>query len=76
LGVRETANIVMYGTVAVKDRAATAVGLAQFDVQALRPGLYGGLLYAIEGARELQSPPQKRDELQKRRRFPMRSVAP
>ena len=62
--------------VAVEDTAATPMRQAQSGVQTLLSGLYGGLLYAIEDTRELQSPSQKRDELQKHRRFPMRSVAP
>jgi uncharacterized membrane protein YbhN (UPF0104 family) len=55
LGVRETAHTLMYGTVGVKDASATAMGLAQFGVQTLVPGLIGALLYALEGARGLHS---------------------
>ena len=58
LGVRETANMVLYGTVDVGDTPATAMGLAQYGVKTLVPGLIGGLLYAIEGARELRGQPQ------------------
>jgi uncharacterized membrane protein YbhN (UPF0104 family) len=59
LGVRETAHMLMYGTVGVGSAAATAMGLAQFAVQTLVPGLIGGVLYAIEGARGLRERPQQ-----------------
>jgi uncharacterized protein (TIRG00374 family) len=54
LGVRETAHMLMYGTVNVGGATATAMGLAQFGVQTLVPGLVGGLLYAVEGAAGLR----------------------
>jgi uncharacterized membrane protein YbhN (UPF0104 family) len=57
LGVRETAHMLMYGTVGVGTAAATAMGLAQFAVQTLLPGLIGGVLYAVEGARGLRRRP-------------------
>ncbi len=50
LGVRETANVLLYGTVGVEDAFAAAMGLVQFAVQTLAPGLIGGLLYVVEGA--------------------------
>ena len=55
LGVRETAHMLMYGTVGVGDAAATAMGLAQFAAQTLVPGLIGGVMYAIEGMRGLRA---------------------
>ncbi|HUT19466.1 MAG TPA: lysylphosphatidylglycerol synthase transmembrane domain-containing protein [Anaerolineae bacterium] len=59
LGVRETAHMLMYGTVGVGDAAATAMGLAQFAVQTLVPGLIGGVMYAIEGMRGLRTHPER-----------------
>jgi uncharacterized membrane protein YbhN (UPF0104 family) len=58
LGVRETAHMIFYGTVGVTSAAATAMGLAQFAVQTLVPGLIGGVLYAIEGMRGLRMEPE------------------
>jgi uncharacterized membrane protein YbhN (UPF0104 family) len=58
LGVRETAHMLMYGTVGVTDAAATAMGLAQFAVQTLVPGLIGGVMYAIEGMHGLSAHPE------------------
>jgi uncharacterized membrane protein YbhN (UPF0104 family) len=55
LGIRETAHMLMYGTVGVGDAAATAMGLAQFAAQTLVPGLIGGTMYAIEGMRGLRT---------------------
>ena len=54
LGVRETAYMLTYGTVDVSNTTATAMGLAQFGVQTLIPGLIGALLYAVEGAAGLR----------------------
>ena len=59
LGVRETANMLLYGTVDVGQAFATAMGLTQFAVQTLVPGLIGGLLYAIEGALGLREQPEE-----------------
>ncbi|MBN1639776.1 MAG: flippase-like domain-containing protein [Anaerolineae bacterium] len=62
LGVRETAHMLMYGTVGVGSAAATAMGLAQFAIQTLLPGTIGGVLYAMEGARGLHRPPDQEVE--------------
>jgi uncharacterized membrane protein YbhN (UPF0104 family) len=63
LGVRETAHMLFYGTVGVTSAAATAMGLAQFAVQTLVPGLIGGVLYALEGMRGLSSPSSGRTQI-------------
>lgn len=54
LGVREAAHILFYGTVGVDEATATAMGLTQYAVGTLVPGLIGGVLYAIEGAAGLR----------------------
>jgi uncharacterized membrane protein YbhN (UPF0104 family) len=55
LGVRETAHMLMYGSVAVSNTPATAISLVTFALQTLLPGLIGAVLYALEGALNLKS---------------------
>jgi uncharacterized membrane protein YbhN (UPF0104 family) len=54
LGVRETAHMIFYGTVGISNAEATAMGLGQFAIQTLVPGLIGAVLYAVEGAAGLR----------------------
>lgn len=57
LGVREAAHVLFYGIVHVGQAEATAMGLAQFGVQTLVPGLIGALIYVVEGAAGLRVRP-------------------
>ena len=62
LGVRETVHMLMYGTVGVGEATATAMGLAQYGVQTLVPGVIGGVLYAVEGAAGLRNQTEREQD--------------
>lgn len=55
LGVREQTYILLFGPLAVSNTAATAMSLTNYALTNLVVGLLGGVLYALEGTKELTS---------------------
>jgi hypothetical protein len=53
LGVREQTYVLLFGSLGVSDTAAAAMGLANYALTNLVVGLLGGVLYAVEGTKEL-----------------------
>jgi uncharacterized membrane protein YbhN (UPF0104 family) len=58
LGVGEEVYRLTFGTVDVAGDAAVAMSLMRYALQTILPGLIGGVLYAIDGARGLRDEPQ------------------
>lgn len=53
LGVREQTYVLLFGSLDVSDTAAAAMSLANYALTNLVVGLLGGVLYALEGTKEL-----------------------
>jgi uncharacterized membrane protein YbhN (UPF0104 family) len=53
LGVREQTYVLLFGSLGVSDTAAAAMSLTNYALTNLMVGLLGGVLYALEGTREL-----------------------
>ena len=55
LGVREQTYVLLFGPLDVSKTAAAAMSLANYALTNLVIGLLGGLLYALEGTKELRT---------------------
>lgn len=55
LGVREQTYVLLFGSLGVSDTAAAAMSLANYVLTNLVVGLFGGLLYVLEGTKELSA---------------------
>jgi uncharacterized membrane protein YbhN (UPF0104 family) len=53
LGIREQTYILLFGSLGVADTVAAAMSLTNYALTNLVVGLLGGMLYAIEGTKEL-----------------------
>ena len=53
LGVREQTYVLLFGSLGVSDTAAAAMSLTNYALTNLMVGLLGGVLYALEGTKEL-----------------------
>lgn len=53
LGVREQTYVLLFGSLGVSDTAAAAMSLTNYALTNLVVGLIGGILYALEGTKEL-----------------------
>jgi uncharacterized membrane protein YbhN (UPF0104 family) len=53
LGVREQTYVLLFSSLGVSDAAATAMSLTNYVLTNLVVGLLGGILYAVEGTKEL-----------------------
>jgi len=55
LGVREQTYVLLFGPLGISKTAAAAMSLANYTLTNLVIGLLGGLLYALEGTKELRT---------------------
>jgi uncharacterized protein (TIRG00374 family) len=53
LGVREQTYVLLFGSLGISDTDAVAMGLANYALTNLVVGLLGGVMYALEGTKEL-----------------------